>query len=185
MNPPITKRAVFGIAAAAILSIGLLAVWLPPTGDAATSRTLVISNATSGSQVPFQTFDGNPPKVYDIDGDGQLEIIAQNDNQWVYVFDSKTGALLFEAKTKFPPGWGARSFNGPEVSIMNQDGVVRLIVANSAAMITSYRFSHVNGPDSKFVFVMEWERRLNDCYSNPGMDSKPVLVDLDKDGKFE
>src|SRR5688500_15268066 len=114
MVPAVTKRAVCGVAVASLLLVGALMVWLPTPTEAATTRALVINNALVQSQVPFLTFDGNPPKVFDINGDGKLEIIAQNDNQWFYVFDSKTGALLFEAKTRFPHAW-SRSFNGPEV----------------------------------------------------------------------
>src|SRR5687768_10147333 len=102
MVAPVTKRAVCGVAIAAVLLVGALMVWLPTPAEAATTRVLTINNALVSSQVPFLTFDGNPPKVYDINGDGKLEIIAQNDNQWFYVFDSKTGALLFEAKTRLP-----------------------------------------------------------------------------------
>lgn len=172
---------------AALLAALLLALVLAPVpiAQAATTRTLAITDATAKPLVPFGAFDGNPPKVYDINGDGQLEIVAQNDNQYVYVFDSKTGAILFQAKTSFPAAWGARSFNGPEVSIMSGDGKVRLVVANSAATITSYRFDPAASTGSRFQFVKEWEKRLTDCFSNPGMDSKPVLADLDRDGAFE
>ncbi len=184
--PSFAARASCGIAASALLLSLILVVALPEPVEAATTRTLTITGATANPQVPFQKFDGNPPKVFDIDGDGKLEIIAQNDNQWVYVFDSTDGTLLFEAKTKFPSaGWGARSFNGPEVVIMEQGGAVRLIVANSAAYITSYRFDAVASSHSKFMFIKEWERRLDDCYPGAGMDAKPVLADLDKDGHFE
>lgn len=184
MVSSVSKRAVCGVAVASLLMVGALMVWLPSPTDAATTRSLVINNALVSSQVPFQTFDGNPPKVYDINGDGQLEIIAQNDNQWFYVFDSKTGALLFEAKTRFPHAW-SRSFNGPEVSIMNSDGVVRIIVANSAAVVSSYRYDHAGSTSSAMKFVFEWDRRMEECHTQPSMDSKPVLVDLDKDGDFE
>src|SRR5687768_972508 len=134
-----------------------------PGSEAATTRVLAITSATVQPTAPFKAFDGNPPKVYDINGDGKLEIIAQNDNQWVYVFDSTTGALLTEVKTRFPPGWEARSFNGPEVTVTSNDGIVRLIVANSAAYITSYKFDPSASSTTRFQFVKEWERRLTDC----------------------
>jgi|GEM_PF-3274286 len=171
------------VVAATLLALPLFFAALP-TGSAATTRVLAITGGTAHPQVPFSGFDGNPPKVYDINGDGQLEIIAQNDNNWVYVFDSRTGAILFEAKTTFPAGWGARTFNGPEVSILVLGGQVHLIVANSAAYITDYRFDSV-GTNGKYSFTKVWERRLNDCFSGPGSDSKPVLADLDLDGHME
>jgi len=153
--------------------------------DADTTRALTITSATAHPTVPFAAFDGQAPKVYDIDGDGDLEIIAQNDNQWVYVFDSHTGGLLAELKTSFPSGWGARSMNAPEVNVVAGDGKVHLIVANSAATITSYTYDRAGSTSSHFKFNKDWERRLTDCYGNPGMDSKPVLADLDKDGRLD
>jgi hypothetical protein len=153
--------------------------------QAATTRTLAITSASANPIVRFAGFDGNPLKVYDIDGDGDKEIIAQNDNQWVYVFDSRTGKILAQVKTVFPAGWGARSFNGPELSILSGDGKVHLVVGNSAATITSYTFDKVGSTSTQFIFKKDWERRLTTCYSNPGMDSKPVLHDLDKDGDLE
>ena len=166
----------------------MFAVVLPlssPTAEAATTRVLAITNALANPQVPFATFDGNPPKVFDINGDGKLEIIAQNDNNWFYVFDSQTGKILFQAKTTFPGSWGARTFNGPEVSILKEGGVPSIVVMNSAAYLTKYRYDHAGSTSSAFKFVKEWEKRLNTCYSNPGSDSKPTLYDLDMDGDLE
>ncbi|MES2153963.1 MAG: hypothetical protein V4510_02415 [bacterium] len=158
---------------------------IPTPAAAAPTRALAITNASAHPTVPFAGFDGNPPKVFDVNGDGRLEIIAQNDNQWVYVFDSASGAILFQATTTLPPGWGARSFNGPEVALMTQGGAVHLVVANSAATVTMFRFDAVASTSTHFAFVKEWERRLSDCFSTPGMDAKPVLADLDGDGTFE
>lgn len=169
---------------AGALLLSSLSVTLPGA-SAATTRTLAITTASAGPKVAFAAFDGNPPKLFDINGDGQLEIIAQNDNQYVYIFDSKNGTLLAEVKTNFPPGWTARSFNGPEAAIMSRGGSVHLVVANSAAVITSYRFDPFASTKAHFALTKLWERRLSDCFSNPGMDSKPVLADLDRDGRFE
>jgi hypothetical protein len=159
-------------------------VQLPGAG-ASTTRVLAITGSTANPTVPFKAFDGEPAKVFDVNGDGVDEIIAQNDNQWVYVFDSKTGAILTEVTTVFPSGWGARSMNGPEIALMTQGGTPHLIVANSAATITSFRFDASASGKTHLAFVKEWERRMTDCFSNPGMDAKPVLVDLDKDGQLD
>ncbi len=152
---------------------------------AATTKTLTISTATARPIVAFENFDGNPPKLFDINGDGQMEIIAQNDNQYVYVFDSKTGAILAQVKTNFPAGWGARSFNGPEAAVFSSDGTVKIILQNSAAVVSSWRYDPGQSTATNFKFVKEWERRPTECFTNPGADSKPVLADLDKDGKYE
>ncbi len=156
-----------------------------PEAEAATSRVLTISTASANPIVAFKDFDGEPPKIYDINGDGKLEIIVQNDNGWVYIFDSQSGKILFQVKNTVPPGWGARSINGPEAGILSQGGTVRLILASSAAVISSYRFDPGASSGTSFKFVKEWERRLNDCFSQAAMDAKPVFADLDKDGRFE
>jgi hypothetical protein len=171
--------------AGAMLVASAVLLWAPAPAQAATARALAITTDSAHPTVPFKSFDGNPPKVFDINGDGKLEIIAQNDNQWVYVFDSRTGAILDQVTTTLPSGWGARSFNGPEVAVLQQGGAVHLVVANSAAVVTSFRYDAPTSTPTHFAFVKEWERRLSDCYSNPGMDSKPVFADLDKDGRFE
>lgn len=190
MNPPMPLLKL----ATVLLALLLVATTVPvnaqeagpsTTGVTTTTRVLAINNSLAKPQVPFQGFDGNPPKVYDIDGDGKMEIIAQNDNNWFYVFDSQTGQILFQAKTKFPAGWGARSFNGPEIAILDDGEAPRIIVENSAAYVTSYRYDHAGSSRSAFKFVFEWETRLDVCYANPGSDSKPVLADLDRDGDLE
>lgn len=167
-----------------LLLLPLALVGTPGVG-ATSTRTLVITAGTAHPTVPFKSFDGNPPKLYDIDGDGTKEIIAQNDNQYVYVFNSRTGTMLAELTTKFPSGWGARSFDGPEVSYMQAGGATHLIIQNSAAEITSFRFDPNTSSSGHFGFVKEWERHLTDCFAAPGSDSKPTLVDLDRDGTFE
>jgi hypothetical protein len=166
------------LALAALLAI-------PGTDAATTTRTLTITSASAHPQVPFNGFDGNPAKLFDLNHDGRMEIIAQNDNHWVYVFDSQTGAILAEVKSTVPAGWGARTFNGPEVAVFDAAGTVRLIIQSSAAVVGSYRLDMAASTSTHFTLVKEWERRLTDCYSGAGSDSKPVLADLDKDGRYE
>jgi hypothetical protein len=173
------------LAAALALTVPLLVFATPTVEGAATTRYMTITNASAKPQVPFGGFDGNPPKVFDFNGDGQLEIIAQNDNQWVYVFDSKTGAILAQMRTTLPAGWGARSFNGPEVAIMVDGGSPRLIVMNSAATVTMFRYDAPTSTSTHYTFQKLWEKRLTTCFSNPGSDSKPTLADLDNNGRLE
>lgn len=182
--PRASRRPVAFLVAVCLVAPAVLLI-TSEGAEAATTRTLVIDSSTAKPTVPFKAFDGQAPKVFDINGDGDLEIIAQNDNQWVYVFDPRNGAILAELKTSFPSGWGARSMNAPEVAVLSGDGKVRVILANSAAVITSYLYEPAGSSASKLVFKKEWDRRLTDCHSNPGMDAKPVLADLDKDGRLE
>lgn len=182
--PPMSARpaASLGLAFALLLS-GL--AFLAPPAAAATTLALTIDSTTARPTVNFTAFDAYPPKLYDFDGDGNKEIIAQNDNRYIYVFDSRNGTLLAELKTSYPTGWGARPINGPEAAILVHGAQARVIVTNSAAYVASFRFEGLQDNGSAFRFVKEWERRLSDCFTNPGMDAKPVLADLDKDGDLE
>ncbi len=159
----------------------------PPAGAQSpqTTLALTISMATVTPQHAFQAFDGDPPLVFDFNGDGIKEIIVHNDNKRVYIFDSQTGQLDAEILTKYPPGWGARPINGVEAAVLQYGGVPHLVVANSAAYITVLRFEE--GPSSRgnFVFTKLWETRTTACEPNPSMDAKPVLADLNNDGTFE
>lgn len=171
-----------------LLAVGMLLpalLALTPGAAAATDRVLTIDNATAHPVHNFTAFDGDPVKVFDFNGDGRQEIIAQNDNRYVYIFDSKTGTLLSELTTTYPSGWGARSINGPEAAIVVHGGVPHLILGNSAAYITDFAFDPAHSTSTHFAFVKQWERHLNDCHQNPGMDAKPVLADVDNDGKLE
>ncbi len=176
------------LACAVLLGAALLVVVPVPSVEAApapTARVLTIDTASANPTVPFEAFDAAPPKVFDFNGDGKKEIVVQNDNRYVYVFDSKTGALLSELQTKYPGGWGARPINGPEAVVLVEGGVPHVVVANSASYITLFRYEDSASNPGHFQFTKLWERRLNDCEPNPGMDSKPVLADLDGDGDLE
>lgn len=183
MNRAIHRRILLPVAAVAMLALTLTT--LSPEAGAATSRVLTISNDNTNPSVPFKAFDAKPVKLFDLDGDGDLEIIAMNDNNRVYVFDSRDGDMLAELPTRVPSGWGARNLNAPEAAVMSDGGSVRLVVANSAAYITMFEFDPGGSSSNHFKFNKLWERRLNDCFDNPGMDSRPLLADLNRDGKFE
>jgi hypothetical protein len=167
----------------AYLVVPLLLVAHAPVAEAAITRTLAINGASAGPAVAFKGFDGNPPKAFDFNGDGRKEIVAQNDNQYVYVFSSKTGKILYQKKTWFPSGWAARTFNGPEAYL--EDGVAHLVIVNSAAVVSSYRYDPAASSWTGFVFKHEWSKRVTGCHSNPGSDSKPTLGDVDGDGKMD
>jgi outer membrane protein assembly factor BamB len=149
------------------------------------SRTLAIGASTAAPQVPWLGFDSNPPKLHDLDGDGSLELLAQNDNHWVYVFDTRSGALLAEVTTTIPDGWLPRSFNGPEAGVLVPGEAPRVVVANSAAVVTSFRYDAESSTRHQFALAKEWERKLDDCRTGSGMDARPVFADLDRDGDLE
>ncbi|MCA1812729.1 MAG: VCBS repeat-containing protein [Halobacteriales archaeon] len=163
----------------------MLLASLAPSALAATTLVRTIDTASAQPDTAFLAFDADPPKVFDFNADGKQEIIDQNDQRGVYVFDSSTGALLAQLKTWYPAGWGARPINGVEAAIIVRNGSSHLIVANSAAVITDFVFDAAASTATNFTFHEAWHRWLNDCYSYPGMDSKPVLADLLRNGQME
>lgn len=169
--------------AALAVALPAAVVLVSDAAQAAPTRVLAITGASARPAVAFAGFDGNPARLFDFDGDGDKEIVAQNDNQYAYVFDSRTGAILAQLKTTFPSSWGARSFNGPEAYREGDD--TYLVLGNSAAYITKYRFDPDASTATSFAFAKQWERRLSDCFAGPGMDAKPVLADLDRDGRMD
>jgi hypothetical protein len=67
--------------------------------------------------------------------------------------------------------------------VFESGGKPHVVIANSAAYITLYRFDGVSSGVWNFAKV--WERRMNECYPDPGMDAQPVLFDVDRDGKLD
>ncbi len=172
-------------AVAGLVLLLALSVFSSVVHASGTDRVLTITEEDVDPKKPWSTFDGNPPKVFDFDGDGQMEIIAQNDNHRAYVFDSQDGSLLAEKKATVPSGWGARTFNGPEAAVLTPGGDPYLILASSAAFITAYRFDADRSTSGSFHFEKMWEKRVDSCFSGPGMDAKVVFADLDQDGTLE
>jgi hypothetical protein len=171
-----------------LLALALLlpgAALLAAPAAAATTRVVTISTASTSPDTAFKAFDADPPKLFDFNGDGKLEIIDQNDNRGVYVFDSQTGALLAQLTTTYPTNWGARPINGPEAAVMVKGGLPHMLIANSASILTDFVFDPGASTATHFVFTKLWERRMSDCHQDPGQDSKPVLADLDRDGKLD
>ncbi len=170
-----------------IVVLAMTVLALPPAHAQGpqTTRALTISMDSVNPETPLQAFDGDPPMVFDFNGDGIKEVIVHNDNKRVYIFDSQTGQLDAEILTKYPPGWGARPINGVEAAVLSFGGVPHLVVGNSAAYITVLRFEQEPSSRGHFVFTKLWETRTTACEENPSMDAKPVLADLTNDGNFE
>jgi outer membrane protein assembly factor BamB len=173
------------VGAAAVALLLSLPSWAAPATAPLPPLALAIGATTAVPSVPWKGFDSNPPKLYDLDGDGDLELFAQNDNTWVYVFDTRTGGLLAEVNTTLPKGWNVRSFNGPEVAVLEPGSAPRLVVANSAATVAVFRYDAAHSTSHHAALVKEWERKLDDCHKGSGMDAKPVLADLDHDGDLD
>ncbi|MEA3136371.1 MAG: hypothetical protein QOJ26_190 [Thermoplasmata archaeon] len=130
-------------------------------------------------------FDSKP-KVVDIDGDGRSEVAALGNDSKVYVFEPASGKVLAVLETTLVPGWYIdHVLNAIEAAVLSPGEPVSLVVANSAAYVAAFRFVPATSTAESFSFEKVWERRLNGCNPQPSMDAKPVLSDLDGDGKLE
>lgn len=180
-----SKKGWVAAAAALLVALPALAASSSPAPSRLPPLVLSIGPTTAVPTVPWKGFDSNPPKLFDLDGDGDMELLAQNDNHWLYVFDTRTGGLVAEAETAIPKGWTPRTFNGPEAAVLEPGEAPRVVVANSAAMLTVFRYDATHSTRHHFALAKEWERKLDDCHEGSGMDSKPVLADLDHDGDLD
>ena len=141
--------------------------------------------ATSGLGGWPGTFDA-APKAYDFDGDGIEELAALNNDTNVYVFSARTGRVLAKLPTQTPPGWHIeRVLNGVEAGVLRPGEAPSLVVTNHAAYVTVWRFVALQSNADQFAFEKAWERRSDDCFWNPGMDAKPTLADVNRDGVQE
>ncbi|HUR64183.1 MAG TPA: FG-GAP-like repeat-containing protein, partial [Candidatus Thermoplasmatota archaeon] len=135
-------------------------------------------------------FNGLEMALADFRGDGHLQVVAQSDDGSVYVLDPRTGATL----ARFAPGnagctsacYGFEGVSGPinapQVTDMDGDGLLDVVVANTAAVVARYEFNGAASTATKFVFDKKWEHRYNNYQSFTTMDANPVVADLNGDG---
>lgn len=169
-----------GVAAAIAIT------WLAAAAGASTpTRTDTITEAEANPAAEWKPFDSYPVELFDIDGDGDQEIITLNDNRRVYVLDAENGRMLAELTTRFPDGWTARTINGVEAERMEPGAPASLIAANSAAYITRFDFDDANSTATDWKFKKRWEKRLAAHHPNPGMDAKVTLADANGNRKYE
>jgi hypothetical protein len=155
--------------------------------DVATPRLQMTLGDPRSTGLPEWTppFDSTP-KAIDIDGDGRSEIVALGNDSKVYVFDSGSGKALAVLPTTLVPGWFIDHILNPvEAGVLVPGEPVSLVVANTMAYVTVFRFTPATSSSTEFTFEKVWERRLTQCNPQPSMDSKPVLADLDSDGSLE
>jgi PQQ enzyme-like repeat protein len=126
------------------------------------------------------------PKAYDFDGDGTDELVAQSNDTHVYVFSATTGRVLATFPTTCPGGWYIeRVLNGVEAGVMHPGEPASVVVTDPAAFVTVWQFDPAASNPDHFTFHQSWERRVDECFWNPGMDAKPTLADVDGDGVLE
>jgi outer membrane protein assembly factor BamB len=158
---------------------------------------------TTGSSDPFlsfEAFDAVTIATFDLDGDGTKEIIAQNDNNNLYVFNGRTGELLWELVTEHPREWEARTIAGPSVGDVTGNGLVDIVVTNSAGWLTVFEVQPAEDPEDKFHVEMLWEKWMDpreqepdylrnhpwaEFEGHPGLDGSAYLADASGDGRDE
>ncbi len=165
-----------------------------PTAD------FMITQGSSGGNKPFEAFDAVTLAAFDLDGDGVKEIIAHNDNNNLYVFDGETGGLIAELVTDHPKDWGARELAGPAVGDVNGNGVMDIVVTNSAGWLTAFETQVPKDPEGDLGFEKLWEIRMDprdqdpdylknhpwaEFNGHPGLDGSPYLADVTGSGGDE
>ena len=73
------------------------------------------------------------PALWDVDGDGKLDVIAASDNGYVYALAGKTGAVLWQYQFA---GKRARARNGVVLADLNGDGFPEGIIATHLGDLT-------------------------------------------------
>jgi outer membrane protein assembly factor BamB len=142
--------------------------------------------ATSGRERWMSDVDAYPVKAYDFDGDGVDEVVVHANDTHVLVFHGKTGRVLADLTTTYPPGWYLeRVLNGVEAARLAPGEPPSIVVTNHAAYVSVWQFVPSQSDGQRFAFAKRWEHRLDLLHASPSMDSKPVLADLDGDGDAE
>jgi len=164
----------------------LVPTLLAPTAEGAPPKLeLVIDERTLGNTVPLKEWTSKRPSLADVNGDGRLELLSQNENGRVYVIDTRTGKALAELATRYPYGPDLGPFNGVVAADLDGDGAVEVVAVNRAAVVTAWRVEAANGSSDSLAFRFLWDRHLNQFHGKPTADAGAVLGDLDGDGSFE
>jgi outer membrane protein assembly factor BamB len=142
--------------------------------------------ATSGLPGWPGTFDA-APTPYDFNGDGFDEIVAQSNDTHVYVFDGRNGRVLAKLATTIPQdGWYIeRVLNTVRAGVLVPGEPPSLVVTNHAAFVSVWQYKPAESDAQHFTFEKMWEKRMKDCFWNPGMDAGPHLADLDGNGTLD
>ena len=163
------------------LATGLLL--LAASAVAGTSLVTDITNSSANESHSFRNFDAPTHAVADFDGDGIPEIVAHNDNQYVYVLATTTPRVLAEFRPDYPSGWTVRPINDPAVADVDADGRLDIVVVNSAGKVCVYEYQSGTSTTS-MSFARQWCRTM-DYHDSPGADAGAAVADVNGDGKME
>lgn len=161
----------FPVALSAIAPQGAATKWTSP---------LFIDSATAHPAKMFEAFDTASLNLYDFNGDGQLEIVSNNDNNRAYVLDSKTGGVLAEIPTSHPGGetWPVRDINPIAIGDLMGTGTPCMVVPSDAAKITAWCYVAANSTSTHFGFDKMWDVSIDAALYEPDFKANhPWLYD--------
>lgn len=155
------------------------------TAQAATTQLNVITNSSPGHAQRMTQFDSVTSAVGDFDGDGKMELVVQNDNQYMYVLSGTTSVVLAEIRPDMPAGWPVRPINDPVAADVDGDGRTDIVVVTSAATVCVYSYASGSSTTS-MSFTKRWCQRM-DAYDGGGAaaDAGAAVADVNGDGKME
>ena len=157
-----------------------------PTALAATYVANELTNASANEQHFMKPFDAPAAAVGDFNKDGRPEIVAHNDNLYLYVMSTTSPHVYAELKSDYPGNWGVRPINDPAIADVNADGWLDIVEVNSEAVVCLWLYNAGASTSSTFSFTKAWCHKM-DAYdgSTAGADAGASVGDVNGDGKME